>query len=61
MPELVRVAFASIVDVESKDRVLRALGSRRTPDQINIIFAIRDLYRSEGLGIGWNMSFRSGV
>ena len=49
--------FSSIANVESKDGVLRALGSRRTPDQIDKIFAIRDVYRGERLGIGWNTFF----
>jgi hypothetical protein len=52
IPELVRVAFASILDIERKYGVLRAVGSCRTPDQINKILAIRDIYRGEGLGIG---------
>jgi hypothetical protein len=52
IPELVCVAFAGILDVERKNGVLRAVGSCRTPNQINKILAIRDIYRGEGLGIG---------
>jgi hypothetical protein len=55
------VALASILNVERKDRVLRALGLRSTPDQINKILAIRNIYRGERLGIGWETSFRSKV
>jgi hypothetical protein len=50
--KLVRVAPASILDVERKHGVLQAGWSCRTPDQINKILAIRDIYRGKCLGIG---------